>query len=110
MLARRRLGAPILLVGPPGMGETRLDRRLAEMMGLSFLGVGDSSDSKRLTRTNRGWACGEPSPIVRALRDRRMAQILVLLDEVDKCSHHTANVAPIQAALLGLLEPESSRN
>jgi ATP-dependent Lon protease len=39
-----------------------------------------------------------------------MAQILVLLDEVDKCSHHTANVAPIQAALLGLLEPESSRN
>jgi hypothetical protein len=39
-----------------------------------------------------------------------MAQILVLLDEVDKCSHRTVNAAPIQAALLGLLEPESSRN
>jgi MoxR-like ATPase len=37
-------------------------------------------------------------------------QILVLLDEVDKCSHRTVNAAPIQAALLGLLEPESSRN
>jgi hypothetical protein len=118
MLARRRLGAvsfawaPILLVGPPGTGKTRLARRLAEVMGLSFLplGVGGSSDSKLLTGTNRGWASGEPSPIVRALRDRRMAQILVLLDEVDKCSHRTVNAAPIQAALLGLLEPESSRN
>ena len=95
MLARRRLGAPILLVGPPGMGET-LDRRLAEMMGLSFLGVGGSSNSKLLTGTNQGWASGEPSPIVRALRDRRMAQIPVLPNEVDKCSsHRTVNAAPI---------------
>ena len=122
MLARRRLGAvsfawaPILLVGPPGTGKTRLARRLAEMMGLSFLplGIGGSSDSRLLTGTSRGWASGEPSPIVRALRDRRTAQILVLLDEVDKCNTrsitNTVNAAPIQAALLGLLEPESSRN
>jgi len=122
MLARRRLGAvsfawaPILLVGPPGTGKTRLARRLAEVMGLAFLplGVGGSSDSRLLTGTSRGWASGEPSPIVRTLRDRRLAQILVLLDEVDKCSNHsstrTVNAAPMPAALLGLLEPESSRN
>ena len=122
MLARRRLGAvsfawaPILLVGPPGTGKTRLARRLAEVMGLAFLplGVGGSSDSRLLTGTSRGWASGDPSPIVRTLRDQRLAQILVLLDEVDKCSTrsstHTVNAAPIQATLLGLLEPESSRN
>ena len=96
MLARQRLGVSILLVGPPDMGETRLDRRLAEMMGLLFLGVGGSRDSKLLTETNRGCASGEPSPIVRALRDRRMAQIPVLPNEVDKCSsHRTVNAAPI---------------
>ena len=118
MLARRRLGAvsfawaPILLVGPPGTGKTRLARRLAEVMGLAFLplGIGGSSDSRLLTGTSRGWASGDPSPIVRTLRDRRLAQILVLLDEVDKCSTRTMNAAPIQATLLGLLEPESSRN
>lgn len=117
MLARRRLGAvsfawaPLLLVGPPGTGKTRLARRLAEIMGLAFLplDIGGSSDSRLLTGTSRGWANGEPSPILRALRDRRRAQLLVLLDEVDKCSSRTGNAVSIQAALLGLLEPESSR-
>lgn len=117
MLARRRLGAvsfawaPILLVGPPGTGKTRLARRLAEIMGLAFLplDIGGSSDSRLLTGTSRGWANGEPSPILRALRDQRRAQLLVLLDEVDKCSSRTGNAVSIQAALLGLLEPESSR-
>jgi len=108
--ARRRLGAvsvawaPVLLVG--------LARRLAEVVGLPFLplGVGGSTDSRMLTGTSRGWASGEPSPILRLLRDRCSAQAVVLLDELDK-SHQgrASNAAPVQAALLGLLEPESSR-
>jgi DNA polymerase III delta prime subunit len=118
LLARRRLGvmsvawAPVLLVGPPGTGKTRLARRLAEVMALPFLllGVGGSSDSRMLTGTSRGWASGEPAPVLRLLRDRRMAQAVVVLDELDKCPlGYGSNAVPVQAVLLGLLEPESSR-
>ena len=116
--ARRRLGAvsvawaPVLLVGPPGTGKTRLARRLAEVVNLPFLplGVGGSTDSRMLTGTSRGWASGEPSPILRLLRDRCRAQAVVLLDELDKChAGHTSHAAPVPVTLLGLLEPESSR-
>jgi ATP-dependent Lon protease len=116
--ARRRLGAvsvawaPVLLVGPPGTGKTRLARRLAETVALPFLplNVGGSTDSRMLTGTSRGWASGEPSPILRLLRDRHMAQAVVLLDELDKCHlGRTSNATPIPVTLLGLLEPESSR-
>jgi hypothetical protein len=119
LLARRRLGAvnvawaPVLLVGPPGTGKTRLARRLAEVVALPFLPLDvGSTDSRLLTGTSRGWSSGEPSPILRLLRDRHMAQAVVLLDELDKCharGHMSSNAVPVQAALLGLLEPESSR-
>lgn len=119
LLARRRLGAvnvawaPVLLVGPPGTGKTRLARRLAEVVALPFLPLDvGSTDSRLLTGTSRGWSSGEPSPILRLLRDRHMAQAVVLLDELDKCNargHMSSNAVPVQASLLGLLEPESSR-
>lgn len=118
MLARRRLGAlsfawdPILLIGPPGTGKSHLARRVAEVFKLFFLplGVGGLADSKIIMGTTRGWYSAEPSPLLRTMRDRRLAQMLVLLDEVDKCGYrHSINAAPMHAALLGLMEPETSQ-
>jgi hypothetical protein len=102
---------PVLLVGFPGCGKTRLVRRVAEHLRLPFLPMplGGVHDSKPFSGTPRGWSGGEPSPLLNVILRHKSASALVLLDELDKTSHRTGNSTPVTSALLGLLEPESAR-
>lgn len=116
MLARRIFGCvemgspPTLLVGLPGCGKSRLVRRISEELCVPYLPISlaGMSDSMSILGTSRGWASGQPSPLVTLLADRRSASALVLLDEVDKALGQTIKSVSPTAALLNLLEPEGA--
>jgi len=102
--------APLVLVGPPGTGKTRLARRMGEVFDVPTLSmkVGGATDAMFLLGTSRGWSTGQPSPLLRPLL-RGTASALVILDEIDKVANGTRNSPPVEAALLSLLEPEDAR-
>lgn len=101
---------PVLLIGPPGGGKSRLARRLAELLQVPYLpfALGGAHDSKVLTGTSRGWSGGEPASILKFLMNRRTASAMVLLDELDKVSTVNSDAAPLSSVLLGMLEQETA--
>lgn len=101
---------PTLLYGPPGCGKSRLARRVAELTGVAFMALpmAGASDGSVLLGTARGWASGQPSPIIEMLLSRESASALVLIDEIDKTARWAANAVSPTVALLSLLEPENS--
>jgi hypothetical protein len=102
--------APVLIVGYPGSGKSRFVRRLAEHLKLPYmpLALGGRTDSKLLSGTSRGWAGGEPTPLLRLMLQHKSASGMVLLDEIDKVGETSSNSTPAASVLLGLLEPETA--
>jgi hypothetical protein len=101
---------PLLLVGPPGSGKSRLCRRVAELIAIPYVPIacGGAGDVKVLSGTARGWAGGEPTPILRTMLDKQIASVFVLLDEVDKARDRASTSPPLMNLLLGFLEKETS--
>ncbi|MBV5330931.1 hypothetical protein JZU69_00570 [bacterium] len=75
LVSRRRFGAveisihPILLMGPPGAGKSRLARRIAEELTLPYLPIGlaGMDDSRTFLGTARGWSSGQPSTLLQLM-------------------------------------------
>lgn len=101
---------PLLIVGPPGAGKTRLCRRLSETLGAPMLRINaaGSADNRDLSGSARAWAHAEPSALIKFIADCGAANPICLIDEVEKASRERRNGCIIDTLLL-LLERESAR-
>ena len=98
--------APILfLVGLVGTGKTSFGPALAEAMGrayarIPFGGMGSALDLRGQSRLHPD---NEPGRVIKALREAKSKNPVILLDEIDRVSEEARN--DIMGVLVELLDP-----
>ncbi len=106
---------PLVLTGPPGVGKTAWARRLAARLAVASTVIDASQGlaSFSLTGSERGWASAQPGRPLGTMIDHRIANPVVIVDEICKASglmSTSGASAAFLPALLGLLEPESAQD
>lgn len=102
---------PLLLVGMPGTGKSRVARRLAEIIGttLTVIDGGSTTDRGPIVGHDPGYRGSSPGKVATSLLDGSTASPLILLDEICKVSSYSPTVRPLDA-LLPLFEPSTARS
>lgn len=99
---------PLLLVGEPGSGKSRFARRLAEVLGVAIWRTDAAqADGNTFAGTDRRWHSAEPCHPMLAIARGRIANPILLIDELEKAGTRTDH-GRLWDCLLGLLEPETS--
>jgi ATP-dependent Lon protease len=100
---------PMLLVGSPGCGKSRLVRRLADIAGRLYVYRFDaaSSSDSHFGGTSKAWSNTEPSVPARAVAQSKTANPIVLVDEIDKAAARNWN-GRLWDSLLPFLDLETA--
>jgi len=107
------LETPLLLVGPAGVGKTYFLNVLAERLGLltERVSCSDASAGFVLSGLSAGFATGQPGLIYKTVVGKRMANPIIILDEIDKSGKDSASSSPsFENVFYNLLEPISASN
>lgn len=99
---------PLLIVGAPGGGKSRFARRIGEVLGLHVWRTDASrSDGAVFGGTDRRWSSSEPCHPFLAIAQGKTANVLVLLDELEKAATRS-DYGRLWDCLLGFLESETN--